>query len=64
MGRDDSAKIPVKNPSILNSHCSIRIATNSIYLYKAGLYPKKFNKILLNLGKNHKKTSKKGGHFS
>ncbi len=46
MGRDDSAKDRLKIPSILNSHCPMRIATNSIYLYKLGLYPKKFNKTL------------------
>jgi len=46
MGRDDSAKDRLKIPSILNNHYPMRIATNSIYLYKVGLYPKKFNKIL------------------
>ncbi len=46
MGHDDSAKDRLKIPSILKSHCPMRIATNSIYLYKAALYPKKFNKIL------------------
>ena len=45
MGRDGSAKVPVKIPSILNSHCPMRIATNSIDVYEVGLYPKKFNKI-------------------
>ena len=45
-GHDDSAKAALKIPSILYSHCPMRIATYSIYLYKAGLYPKKFNKIL------------------
>ena len=42
MSRDDSAKDGLKIPSILNSHCPMRIATNSEYLYKVGLYPKKF----------------------
>ncbi len=46
MGRDDSAKDRFKIPSILNSHCQMWIANNSIYLYKVGLYPKKINKIL------------------
>ena len=45
MGRDDSAKAPLKIPSMLNSHFPRRITTNSIYLDKVGLYPKKFNKI-------------------
>jgi len=55
MGRDDSAKDRSKIPSILNCHYPMRIATNSIYLYKVGLYPKKFNKILYFVVKNHKK---------
>ena len=46
MGRDDSAKDRLKIPYILKSHCQMMIKTNSIYLYKVGLYPKKFNKIL------------------
>ena len=46
MGRDDSAKDQLKIPSILDSHCPMRIAINSIYLNEEGLYPKKFNKIL------------------
>jgi len=46
MGRDDSAKDRLKIPSILNSHCPMRIATNSIYLYNLGLYLRKFKKIL------------------
>jgi len=48
MGRDDSAKDRLKIPSILNIHCPMKIATNSIYLYKLGLYPKKFNKNSIN----------------
>ena len=46
MGRDGYAKVPLKFPSILNSHFPMRIATNPIYLYEVGLYPKKFNRIL------------------
>ena len=38
MGRDDSAKGRLKIPSILNSHCPMRIATNSI-LYLIGATP-------------------------
>jgi len=45
MGRDDSAKDRLKIPSMLNSHFPMRVTTNSIYLDKVGLYPKKFNKI-------------------
>ena len=56
MGRDDSAKVPVKVPSILYSHCPMRIATNFIFLYKVGLCPEKFNKILQSLREKHKKT--------
>ena len=48
MGRDDSAKDGLKIPSILNSHCPMRIATNSIYLYKVDIY------ILKNLMKFYK----------
>ena len=59
MDRDDSAKDRLKIPSILNSHCPMRIATNSIYLCKVGFYPKKFNKIVQSMRKSHKKTSKK-----
>ena len=51
MGRDDSAKDRLKIPSILNNSHPMRIATNSIYLCKGGLYSKKFNKILKSLGK-------------
>ena len=36
----------------------MRIANNSIYLYRAGLYPKKLNKTLQSIGKNHNKTPK------
>ncbi len=57
MGRDDSAKDRLKIPSKLNSHSTMRIATNSLYLYKVGLYPEKFNKILYSIVKKHKKTS-------
>ena len=46
MGRDDSAKVLVKIPSILNTHCPKRIATKFIYLYKVGLYLENLNKIL------------------
>ncbi len=63
MGRDDSAKDRLKIPSILNSHCPMRIATNSIHLYKIGLYLKKFNKILKSIMKNHNKTPLKGSHY-
>ena len=45
MGRDDSAKDRLKIPSILNSHCPMRIATNSINLYKVGLYRKNLIKL-------------------
>ena len=37
----------------------MRIANNSIYLYKVGLYPKKFKKILESLGKTIRKPPKK-----
>ena len=46
MGRDDSAKVLVKIPSILNTHCPMMIATNFIYLRNVGLYFKNFSKIL------------------
>ena len=63
MGRDDSAKDRLKIPSILNIHCPMRIATNSIYLYKLGLYPKKFNKNSINYREKLWENSLKEGDF-
>ena len=44
MGRDYSYKDQLKIPSVLNSHCLMGIAINSIYSYKGDLYPKKSKK--------------------
>jgi hypothetical protein len=45
MGRDGYAKVPIKIPSILDSQCPMRIATNSIYFYRISIYLKNLIKF-------------------